>query len=99
MDTDNKKTRIITLSLNKALLIFSSAIIASVGGSVWATISIFNTVPFRVSAIEQQITEMRQNFMPLDLATEKWKNNDVQHSQIEKKLDSIEAKVDKLLAK
>ena len=99
MDTDNKKTRIITLSLNKALLIFSSAIIASVGGSVWATISIFNTVPFRVSAMETQIAEMRQNFMPLDLSTEKWKNNDAQHLQIDKKLDSIETKIDRLLSK
>ena len=94
---NNKEPSVITITLNKAIIIVATSILVSAGGAIWGTLAIANTIPFRVNAMEQQIGEMRQNFMPLDLSTEKWKNNDIQHSSIERKLDAIESKVDKLL--
>ena len=49
----------------------------------------------RVKALE----ELSNKFMPLDLATEKWRNNDLQHTIIEKKLDLIDTKIDIILQK
>ena len=49
----------------------------------------------RVEALE----ENNARFMPLDLSMEKWKNNDLQHTVIEKKLDLIDTKIDLLLQK
>ena len=55
-----------------------------------------------ISPIENRVRALEElsiKFMPLDLATEKWKNNDSQHISIEKKLDLIDTKVDLLLQK
>ena len=44
----------------------------------------------RVEALEN----MDKEFMPLDLSTEKWKNNDKEHIEIMKKLDTMDVKLD-----
>ena len=49
----------------------------------------------RVKALEDN----GQKFMPLDLAIEKWKNNDLQHTAIDNKLNLIDTKIDRLLIK
>ena len=55
-----------------------------------------------ISPIENRVTALEDSnnkFMPLDLSTEKWRNNDLQHAIIEKKLDLIDVKIDRLLLK
>ena len=55
-----------------------------------------------ISPIETRVKALEENntkFMPLDLSTEKWRNNDAQHISIEKKLDIIDTKIDRLLLK
>jgi hypothetical protein len=103
---NNKEPSVITITLNKAIIIVATSILVSAGGAIWATLAVANTIPFRVSAIENQLVEIRKTvdenndkFMPLDLSQEKWKNNEATHLTIEKKLDAIEAKVDRLLAR
>ena len=95
--------RVITLSFQKAILILVTAILGSAGAAVWGTLVIANTIPFRVDALERDVISIKHTvednntkFMPLDLSTEKWKNNDAAHVQLEKQLDSIEAKVDEI---
>ena len=53
-----------------------------------------------ISPIENRVKALEENnekFMPLDLSMEKWKNNDLQHTVIEKKLDLIDTKIDLML--
>ena len=59
---------------------------------ILATIS---PIEGRVKALE----ELNKKFMPLDLSLEKWKNNDLQHTIIDNKLDLIDTKIDKILLK
>ena len=47
----------------------------------------------RVVALEKEQTK----FMPLDLSLEKWNNNEADHTSIEKKLDILDGKIDRLL--
>lgn len=49
----------------------------------------------RVEALE----DIKLEFMPLDLSTEKWKNNDREHTTLMTKLDKIDVKIDRLLEK
>lgn len=49
----------------------------------------------RVEALE----DIKLEFMPLDLSTEKWKNNDKEHKDLSAKLDKIDVKLDRLLEK
>jgi len=49
----------------------------------------------RVKALEN----LNDKFMPLDLSLEKWKNNDLQHTVIDNKLNLIDTKIDRLLLK
>ena len=104
LNQDTPRTKVITLSLNKAFVIMASAIIASAGSAIWGTLAIANTIPFRVNAVEQEITDIKRvvddnnvKFMPLDLSTEKWKNNDKEHNNIMDKLEVIDRKVDQIL--
>jgi hypothetical protein len=88
--------KVFRISLNKAIISVLGIIAISALGSVWATISLFNSVPFRVDAVENQIVEMRKSFMPLDLSMEKWKNNDKQHEEIIRRLDVIQTTLGRL---
>ena len=45
------------------------------------------------------IEDFKKSYMPLDLSMEKWKNNDTMHIQIEKKLDMMDGKIDRLLTR
>lgn len=60
-----------------------------------------NVAPLQreVIANGESIKNIENTFMPLDLSMEKWKNNEANHLQIEKKLDTITIKIDRLLEK
>lgn len=105
METKNNKNQnIVTITLNKALLIVATAVLTSLGAGIWTAFNFVNSAPFRISAMEDKIEEIKivvddnnQKFMPLDLSTEKWKNNDKEHADMIKKLDAIDSKLDRLL--
>lgn len=60
MDTkNNKKKNIITITLTKAVIIVATAILASAGTAVWGTLAVANTIPFRVSALENDISQLK----------------------------------------
>lgn len=88
--------RVVRIALWKVVLSVLGIVAMSSLGTVWATVSVYNTVPFRVTAAEQQILDMKKSFMPLDLATEKWKNNDTQHADIIRRLETMQVSIDKL---
>ena len=53
-----------------------------------------------ISPIEKRVVALENEqikFMPLDLSLEKWKNNEADHTSIEKKLDILDGKIDRLL--
>lgn len=90
------KSKVIEISVFKATGIVATAILASAGASIWGTLSVANTVPFRVEAIENNISKIQQQidnetslYMPRELADEKWANNSKDHTAIDKKLDQI----------
>jgi hypothetical protein len=97
----NDKT--IKISLWKALAIVFTAILGSAGASIWGTLAIANTIPFRVNAVEAEIKTIQQEmkdeksiYMPLQLSEERWKTNESDHDKIEKKLDTIESIVNSI---
>lgn len=86
-----------TITLKNAIPIIIGSMLVSAGAAIWGTIAVANTIPFRVDAMEQNIVDIKADiknqaelFMPLDLSTERWKNNDIQHENITKQLDRIE---------
>jgi len=95
--TTDTTPRQITVDIWKVALIFFTGIVGTAGASVWGTLALANTIPFRVEAIETEIDSIKQTmendsakFMPLDLSQEKWKNNDYQHGEIIRRLDVIQ---------
>ena len=53
-----------------------------------------------ISPIEKRVVALENEqikFMPLDLSLEKWNNNEADHTSIEKKLDILDGKIDRLL--
>jgi hypothetical protein len=88
--------KVFRVGFYKAIIIVFSAMLASAGAAAWGTLAVANTIPFRVTAMEKQITEIEQNFMPMDLSLEKWGNNDEEHTMIVNKLNIIEAKIDNI---
>jgi hypothetical protein len=86
--------KVFRVGFYKAVIIMVSAMLASAGAAMWGTLAVANTIPFRVTAMEKQITEIEQKFMPMDLSLEKWNNNDKEHTMITNKLNTIEAKID-----
>ena len=53
----------------------------------------------RLDAVELAIENEKSIYMPLGISLEKWKNNDTMHIQIEKKLDIMDGKIDRLLTR
>ena len=95
--------KIITIDLWKAVVIIFSAVLGSAGASIWGTLSFVNAAPFQIIAIEKDISGIKDArekqdtmFMPLDLSTERWKNNESQHADIMKKLDSIQLSIERI---
>ena len=88
--------RVVSLALWKAVMSVLGIISVSALGSIWATVSVFNTVPFRVAALEEEMVVVKITFMPLDLSLEKWKNNDLQHAELMRKLDVLQASINAL---
>ena len=91
-----KSSPVIRIDVWKAIVIVFTAMLASAGGGLWGALAIANTIPFRVDAMEKSIEEMKTNFMPIDLSTEKWKNNDKQHEEIIRRLDVIQTTLGRL---
>ena len=103
---NNKEPSVITITLNKAIIIVATSILVSAGGAIWATLAVANTIPFRVSAIERSLTDIKTTianedklYMPLDLETEKWSNNEKTLDEINKKIDYIIVKLDEHITK
>lgn len=93
---DPIKPKAIEVSVLKAATIVITAVLASAGASVWGTLSLVNTVPFRVEAIEIEIDKIQAQidgsasiYMPRELSEEKWSTNTKDHQIIDKKLDQI----------
>jgi hypothetical protein len=60
MEIKNSKGKnIITVTVAKAVAIFATAVLASAGGSAWASYNIARTVPFRVQALENDIVSLK----------------------------------------
>ena len=98
-----KEERTISLALWKAVLIVVTAMLASAGAGLYGALGTINNDHYTVMAIDKEIASIKQDlvdikvsFMPLDLAAEKWKNNDAQHAEIIKKLDIIQSEIRKL---
>ena len=95
--------RMVRIALWKAVMSVLGIVAVSSLGSVWATVSVFNTVPFRVQAIETDVLTIKEElkagkdiYMSLALSQEKWKNNDLQHAEIIKRLDLLQASINRL---
>ena len=86
----------ITLSMWKAIIIVVTAMLASAGAGLWGAMVNISSDHYAVVAITKDIAEMKVSFMPLDLATEKWKNNDKQHDEIIRRLDVIQTTLGRL---
>lgn len=86
--------KVVRISVWKAAGILLTAMLGSAGVSFWGGLNIAASIPGRVSALEKEVVAFEKTYMPLDLASEKWKNNDKEHESIEKKLDVIEGKID-----
>lgn len=89
-----RSERVIRIGFYKAISILVGAVLASAGASIWGTLRVANTIPFRVDAIEKVVNDLPSKYMPLDLSTEKWKTNTIDHTRIENKLETIEKKID-----
>lgn len=94
--TPSIKPKAIEVSVFKAATIVITAVLASAGASVWGTLSLVNSVPFRVEAIEIEIDKIQAQidgsasiYMPRELSEEKWANSAKEHQAIDKKLDQI----------
>lgn len=86
----------ITIDLWKAVVIVVTAMLASAGAGLYGAMANINSDHFAVVAITKDIAEIKTNFMPVDLSTEKWKNNDETHRQIMTKLDNLTVAVNGL---
>ena len=98
-----QEERVISIALWKAVAIVVSAMLGSAGVGLYGSLATINNDHFTVLAIDKEIASIKQDlveikvsFMPLDLATEKWKNNDKQHEEIIKKLDGIQLSINRL---
>lgn len=92
--------RWVHISLGKAIawgaVVVAGAFLAGFGGSLFVRFNLSLSVPGRVDALEEQVNEIQTKFMPLDLSSEKWKQNEQNHIEVSKKLDQIENKIDNI---
>ena len=91
-----KEERTISLALWKAVLIVVTAMLASAGAGLYGAMATVNSDHYAVIAITKDIEQIKENYMPVNLSLEKWKNNDLQHAEIIKKLDIIQQEIGKL---
>lgn len=91
------------LSIKALVVYFVFTFVGALGLGAFGMLSFINTAPFRISAMEMEIKEIKSDikeqqslYMPLDLSTEKWKNNEAQHVEIVKKLDNILLMIQKI---
>lgn len=89
--------RVVRIGIWKAGGIVFTTFVAGFAGSLFIRFNTAVSLPGRVDAIEENITsiqtsieKLKGSFMPLDMSTEKWKNNDKQHDEILKRLDLIQ---------
>ena len=90
------QSKTITIDLWKAVGIMVVAMLGSAGAGLWGAMVNINSDHFAVVAITKDITEIKNNYMPVDLSMEKWKNNDRQHEEIIKRLDVIQTTLGRL---
>ena len=89
-------SKTIRIDLWKAVGVLVTAMLVSAGGGLYGALAVANTIPYRVSAVEEKIDDMSVKFMPLDLSQEKWKNNDRQHEEIIRRLEIIQTTLGRL---
>ena len=102
-NTISTQPKTITIDLWKAVVIVVTAMLASAGAGLWGAMVNISSDHYAVVAITKDISEMKDDlvaikisFMPLDLSSEKWKNNDKQHEEIIRRLDVIQTTLGKL---
>ena len=87
----------------KKKILTNAQLIIAVGTIIGMVIGVLNFFLLQsVAPLEKRVVAVElnmQNYMPLELSLEKWKNNDASHALIEKKLDNIDGKVDRLLSR
>ena len=95
--------RTITLDLWKAIAIMGTAMLGSAGAGLYGSLATINSDHFTIRALDGEISNLKEQlndvnlkFMPLDLASEKWKNNDKQHDEIIRRLDVIQTTLGRL---
>ena len=91
-----RSERVIRISVYKAISILVGAVLASAGASIWGTLRVANTIPFRVDALEKIVSQVPTKYESIELSDEKWKRNAADLARIEKKLDSIDEKLDNI---
>lgn len=92
--------KVVRIGLNKAILIFATAVLGSAGASFWGGLRLANAIPFQIQAIEKEVDAMKNDhakLMPLDLSLEKWKNQEKVNEQTLRKLDVLDQKVTDIL--
>lgn len=92
--------KVVRIDLNKAIIIFATAVLGSAGASFWGGLRLANAIPFQIQAIEREVDEMKDyqsKLMPLDLSLEKWKNQEKVNEQTLRKLDVLDQKVTDIL--
>lgn len=88
---------VVTVNIKWAITILLTAVLGSAGAGIWGYLAIANTLPFRVDALEKDYAEIKKDYMPLDLSTEKWKKNDEDHATFAQSLIRIEGKLDEFI--
>ena len=79
----------LTIGIRKAVSVMALSVFSSVGAGIWVGFATVNSNHFKIIALEQTIKDMKDDYMPVNLLNEKWRNNDLQHEEMLKKLDYI----------
>ena len=99
----NTEPKVLRIDLWKAIAIMGTAMLASAGAGLYGSLATINSDHFTIRALDNEISELKEElngvnikFMPLDLSSEKWKNNDYQHDEIIRRLDIIQTTLGRL---
>jgi hypothetical protein len=87
---------VIRIDLWKAVLIVVTAMLGSAGAGLYGAMATLNSDHFAVVALVEDVKGIKENYMPLNVSNEKWKNNDYQHGEIIRRLDVIQTTLGRL---
>jgi hypothetical protein len=81
--------KVLRIGLNKAIAVVITAIVGSAIASIFGTLAVANTIPFRVDAIEKIVEQLPDVYMSKVMSDQKWKYQENFNDRIEKKIDRI----------